>query len=47
MKIFAAAEYLKYLDCLVNIIKNHRLACLATRSELLLKDVTYVTWHDK
>ena len=36
-----------FLDFLANMIDNHRLASLTLRSEHPLKDLTYVTWHNK
>ena len=41
MKIFDARGY---LTCLTNAINNHTFASLTSRSEHLLKNVTYVTW---
>ena len=48
-KIFAAGEYLIFLDCLVNIINNRRSASFTPRSEHSLKNdyVTCVTLHNK
>ena len=48
MKIFTAGGYLTFWDFDSNIYKkNHISAGLIPRSEHLLKDVTYVTWHNK
>ena len=35
-------DILHFLDCLANIIKNHRFASLTPRLEHLLKGVAYV-----
>ena len=38
---------LHFCDYLANVIKNRRFASLTSGSEHLLKDVKYVTWHNK
>ena len=47
MKIFDTGGYLTFLNSLAIIIKNHRFASLTPGSENLLKEVTYVTCHNK
>ena len=39
--------YLIFWDYLVNMIMNHRSAILEPGSEHLLKNATYVAWHNK
>ena len=40
-------DILHFWDCLANIVKNTRSANLTPGSERILKDVTYVAWHNK
>ena len=47
MKIFDARGYLTFWHCLANAIKNHTFVSLTSGSEQLLKNVTYVTWHNE
>ena len=36
-----------FFECLAKIIKNRIFESLTSGSDYLLKDVTYVTWHNK
>ena len=40
-------DILHIRDCYAHMIKNHRFAGFTKRSEHLLKNVAYATWHNK